>query len=488
MDIDLSRLAAAFSGRQLVVVGDAILDVYLAGNVGRLCREAPIPIVEIDRRTLVAGGAANAAVNASTLGAQVSFFGVVGDDAEGVALRQVLQAAGIAVDGLLVDSSRTTPTKHRLTGGAQMLARFDLGRRVAVPAVITEALVARLTRVYASADAVILSDYGYGLYTDALLQALTYLQRRQPRLIVADSRTPAIFAPIGVTAVKPSFAEALTLVDLPPTSRGRARADLVAAHADAVVDATRARIAAVTLDIDGAIVLERGRPPYRTYARPAQRSRSTGGGDTFVAALALALAAGADTPEAAELAAAAASVVVGKDGTVPCRADELRAVIAGGDKRLTAEAELVERVASHRAQGRRIVFTNGCFDILHRGHVTLLNRAKGLGDVLIVGVNSDASVRRLKGPERPINTLEDRLKVLAALSFVDHVAAFDEDSPTELIRRIRPDIYVKGGDYTRETLPEAPLVESLGGAVCILPYLAERSTTGLIERIRAVRA
>jgi D-beta-D-heptose 7-phosphate kinase/D-beta-D-heptose 1-phosphate adenosyltransferase len=161
-------------------------------------------------------------------------------------------------------------------------------------------------------------------------------------------------------------------------------------------------------------------------------------------------------------------------------------MISGDDKRLTDVGAIGNTLRRHRARGARVVFTNGCFDILHRGHVTLLNRAKALGDVLIVGVNSDASVRRLKGASRPINALGDRIKVLTALSFVDHVAAFDGDSPTELIRLIRPDVYVKGGDYTRETLPEAPLVEELGGAVCILPYLSDRSTSGLIERIRAV--
>jgi len=179
-------------------------------------------------------------------------------------------------------------------------------------------------------------------------------------------------------------------------------------------------------------------------------------------------------------------VVVGKDGTAVCSTAELRALFAGGEKRVPDARALAQRVEAERAAGRRIVFTNGCFDILHRGHVTLLNRAKGLGDVLIVGVNADASVARLKGRGRPINALEDRLKVLAALSYVDYVVAFDDDSPRELIAAARPDIYVKGGDYTRDTLPEAALVESLGGAVCILPYVGDRSTSGIIERIRRV--
>ncbi|MBI3900309.1 MAG: D-glycero-beta-D-manno-heptose 1-phosphate adenylyltransferase [Gammaproteobacteria bacterium] len=238
----------------------------------------------------------------------------------------------------------------------------------------------------------------------------------------------------------------------------------------------------------GVIAMLAASAPKRTIPLMADGRdlERTGGGDTFVAAFTLALAAGTDTPEAAELAAAAAAVVATKDRTAACTAHELHEAIADSEKRIADVNELRERVSSTRARGQRLVFTNGCFDILHRGHVTLLNRAKALGDVLIVGVNSDDSVHRFKGRNRSINALDDRLKVLAALSYVDYVVAVDADSPRELIRAVQPDIYVKGGDYTRETLPEAPLIESLGGAVCILPYLEERSTTGIIARIRGV--
>jgi D-beta-D-heptose 7-phosphate kinase/D-beta-D-heptose 1-phosphate adenosyltransferase len=249
---------------------------------------------------------------------------------------------------------------------------------------------------------------------------------------------------------------------------------------------TGARLAAVTLDRDGALFFERGSPPYRTYARPAANSRAAGAGDTFVGALALGLAAGAHTPVVAELAAAAAAVVVAKDGTAACYAQELREYVSAGGKYVPDLRRLAARVEFLRQQGRRIVFTNGCFDILHRGHITYLNQAKALGDVLVVGVNSDDGIRRLKGPDRPINTLEDRIQVLAALSCVDHLTAFDEDTPCNLIQALRPHVFVKGGDYTRERLPEAPLVEAFGGVVQILPYLQDRSTTGIIERIQKV--
>lgn len=486
MHINLARLTDALQGLQITVIGDPILDVYLHGHIERLCREAPVPIVGIDIIDDVPGGAANAAVNAAALGARVRFIGLIGDDAEGERLRRALRARGVATDGLVTAPGRRTSTKQRLLAGEQILARFDNGTG-GTPAPADDAILCQ--RVRAALDdtnAVIVSDYGCGSVSDDVLALLAPTARAKPLSIVGDGHDFARLARIQPTAVKPSYAEAVRLlaVDAAPTAHGRA--EWVNAHAQAILARSGARIAAVTLDADGAVVLERHRAPYRTYARAVPPSRSTGSGDTFVAALALALAAGADTPEAAELASAAAGVVVAKDGTAACSARELHQAIEGSDKRLIDAAGLCERVTQARARGRRVVFTNGCFDILHRGHVTLLNRAKGLGDLLVVGVNSDDSVRRLKGPARPINALDDRVKVLAALSYVDYVIPFDDDSPRELIRAVRPDIYVKGGDYTRETLPEAPLVESLGGAVCILPFVEERSTSGIIARIRSV--
>jgi D-beta-D-heptose 7-phosphate kinase/D-beta-D-heptose 1-phosphate adenosyltransferase len=247
-------------------------------------------------------------------------------------------------------------------------------------------------------------------------------------------------------------------------------------------------MAAVTLDGDGAVLFEHHRSPYRLFPKALRRACVAGAGDTFTSALALALVAGATGVEAAELAVAAAAVVVGKERTASCSAQELREFVSAGGKFLGDLQRLSQRVAFYREQGRRVVFTNGCFDILHRGHITYLHRAKALGDVLIVGVNTDEGIRRLKGPQRPINSLEDRLQVLGALSCIDHLIAFDEDTPCNLIKALRPDVFVKGGDYTRERLPEAPLVEELGGIVQILPFVQDQSTTGIIARIQQVAA
>jgi D-beta-D-heptose 7-phosphate kinase/D-beta-D-heptose 1-phosphate adenosyltransferase len=236
------------------------------------------------------------------------------------------------------------------------------------------------------------------------------------------------------------------------------------------------------------LIFEQGCPAFRTYAQPRGQAQVAGAGDTFMAALALGLAAGATTPVAAEIASAAAAVVVAKDGTACCTSDELldQALVPG--KVARDLNRLRSKVTALHQQGRRIVMTGGCFDILHRGHITYLNRAKTLGDVLVVAVNSDASIRRLKGPERPINSAEDRVQVLAALSCIDHLVVFDDDTPMRVIGAVAPDVFVKGGDYSRESLPEAGLVEQLGGRIEILPLVEDRSTTAVIKRIKAADA
>jgi D-beta-D-heptose 7-phosphate kinase / D-beta-D-heptose 1-phosphate adenosyltransferase len=256
----------------------------------------------------------------------------------------------------------------------------------------------------------------------------------------------------------------------------------------AIFELINSQIVAVTLDTEGALVFEKGRTPYRTYANPVPHSYAAGAGDTFVSALSMALGAGAHTPAAAEIASAASSIVVCKEGTASCYSEELIEHFSTDEKFVHDAFQLTARMAYYRRNGMKVVFTNGCFDILHRGHISYLNKAKEYGDILVVGLNSDNSVRKLKGPDRPINTVDDRGQILSALSCVDHIIPFDEDTPVELIKVVEPDIFVKGGDYTRETLPEAPLVEEQGGRVVILPYVSDRSTTGIIEKIRQLHS
>ncbi len=487
MSANLPQLIDAFAGRSVLVLGEAILDSYLEGHTGRFCPEAPAPIVTLAGRKDLPGGAANTAVNAQALGGRVAFLSVTGDDADGGVLRHVLRQRGVSTEHLLVQDGRRTLSKQRVLASGQILLRLDQGSTGPIDEAAEQALLERLASLFPLSDAVILSDYRYGILTPRVLRALADLQARWSKVVVADSRRLEVFRDVGLTAAKPNYDEAVALLGAGTLDSFHVRAEGIARYGEQLLDRTGAQIVAVTLDCEGAVVFERGRAPHRTYAQPA-RACVAGAGDTFTSALALALAAGAPTSAAAELASAAAAVVVGKERTAACSAQELREYVSAAGKYVGDVRRLATRLDFYREQGRKIVFTNGCFDILHRGHITYLNRAKTLGDVLVVGVNSDESIRRIKGPSRPINTLEDRIGVLAALSCIDHLIAFDEDTPCNLVRALRPHVFVKGGDYTRERLPEAPIVEALGGVVQILPFLEERSTTNIIERIQGVSA
>ncbi len=473
-----------FGDLDVLVIGDAMLDGYLEGLTDRLCREAPVPVVSVRRIALAPGGAANAAANVASLGGRAIFLSVVGEDQDGERLAQALAEHGVSAEHMLRDPSRQTLAKRRVIAGAQMLVRFDEGTTSSIGEGMEEALVDRLEMLWPASVAVIISDYGYGVLTPRVLERVADLQARLPRILVADSKHLKNMAHIAATAVKPNYGEATRLLGIPSLVGTCARAEQISIHGEEILEMTGAQVAAVTLDTEGAMIFERGQLPYRTFAEPNPDSHAAGAGDTFVSALTLALAAGADTPGAAELASAASTVVVGKEGTTTCSRQEVYEYFSLGDKYSPDPSYLLGQIELQRQECRRIVFTNGCFDILHRGHITYLNQAKALGDILVVAVNSDASVRRLKGPNRPINSLQDRVSVLSALSCVDYIISFDSETPEELIRLLRPDVFVKGGDYTRESLPEARVVEELGGSVEILPYIEDRSTTNIIERIR----
>ena len=484
----LDQLVERFAGLRVLVIGEAMLDCYLHGVTERLCREAPVPIVDVAHRVEVPGGAANTAVNARALGARVTLLSVVGADTEGATLRRALAAHDVDEAALVDDPSRRTLAKQRLVAGGHLLVRFDQGSTDGLPVASERALGARLVELARAHDAVVVSDYGYGILGPRTIARLAECQAAAARVVVVDSKTLPAYRRAGVTAVKPNFAEALALLGARGHRPAGERAAAITREGHRLLELTGAQIAAVSLDTEGAVFFEQGSPPYRTYARPAAHAQAAGAGDTFVATLGMALAAGGDLAAAAELASAAAGVVVTKDGTAVCSALELRAAVSPSDKVVADVRGLGARLDGHRAAGRRIVMTSGCFDILHRGHITFLNAAKALGDVLVVGLNSDGGVRRLKGTGRPINDLEDRAHVLAALSAVDHIVPFDEATPVELVRAVRPDVFVKGGDYTLERLPEAGMVQAQGGVVRILPYVSDRSTTSLIARVHERRA
>ena len=335
-----------------------------------------------------------------SLGARVSFLSVIGGDAEGALLRRSLEGLGVPTAHLLTEPARRTRANHRVVADGQVLVRFDRGARVPLR---------RAWRISCST----VSPACYRLRRGHRLRLRAW--GPDPRVIGALSPAPddlsahthrrleglAAYRGVGVTAAKPNYDEAVRLLGAEWLEQARARVEQITSHGERLLDVTGARVCAVTLDTEGALVFERGHPHYRTYARPTPRSRAAGAGDTFASALALGLAAGADTPTATDFASAAAAIVVGRDGTVACSARDLREYGAVGAKYVPDVGRLAAWADHYRQQGRRIVFTDGCFDILHRGHVTCLNRAKALGDVLIVGVDTDASIRHLKDQAAP---------------------------------------------------------------------------------------
>jgi D-beta-D-heptose 7-phosphate kinase/D-beta-D-heptose 1-phosphate adenosyltransferase len=442
-----------------------------------------VPIVDVLERIDMPGGAANCALNLARVGAQTEILGVIGRDCEGELLTGMLARAGVVTHQLASDPNRRTLFKARVMCDGHQIVRFDQGTTAPLDTAAEDQLLARLTSAYAHCDVVVVSDYSYGVLTPRVIDCIAELQRKHDRMLVVDSKSLPAYRHVGMTLCKPNFRETLKLLGRPPVAGLGRRSDGIASEGERMLALTGSQIVAITLDREGALVFERGAEPHRTFARSAPQNHTAGAGDTFLSTFGLAKAAGASTPAAAELAQAAAAVVVSKQHTATCSADELKLRLAGEQISRGDVGSLLPTLDEYRRQQRRIVLTNGCFDILHRGHIAYLEQARQQGDVLVVGVNSDESIRRLKGATRPINGLADRMSVLAALSCVDHVVSFSEDTPYRLIEAIRPDVFVKGGDYTRATLPEAELVERLGGVVKILSFVNDRSTTGIITRI-----
>lgn len=483
MSANRAEFADRFPRLRVLVIGDLMLDTYLSGSSRRLCPEAPVPVVDVHDRLHQPGGAANCAVNLARLGAETQVLGVLGEDCEGQTLRSLLQAEGIDTTKTPLAAGRTTLCKTRILSEEQVLVRFDQGDTSAVDPATQRQLCAALTAAFPRCDLAIVSDYSYGVLTPGVIRCLERLQRESPKVLVVDSKNLGDYRTLQPTLCKPNYREALALLGLPCSERGGKRWERMQGLGPQLLEATGAACVALTLDSEGALIFEPGQWPYRTFATAVHSKTTAGAGDTYLCAFGLALASGAEVETAAEVAAAAAAIVVEKPHTATCTSAELRARLAGEPVHRNDLAALQLALEGYRRRERRIIFTNGCFDILHRGHIAYLEQAKRLGDVLVVGVNSDESIRRLKGPSRPINTFVDRVRVLSALSSVDHVIGFDDDTPHRLIEAVRPDVFVKGGDYSRATLPEAELVERLGGNVKILPFVADRSTSRIIDRI-----
>ncbi|MFF2840994.1 D-glycero-beta-D-manno-heptose 1-phosphate adenylyltransferase [Paenarthrobacter sp. NPDC057981] len=482
----------------VTVIGDSILDGWWDGTIDRFCREAPAPVVQVQRRDFAPGGAANTAMNLAALGADVRFVSLTGEDEAAKTLKEALEAAGVDVSHVISHPDMSTTTKFRVSSGGQVMLRLDDAAPEVPPEGLSD-MAATLSEALRGSAAVVLCDYGAGALEGPVRSAI--LDRlgpgddgstpasRQDTLVVVDAHNPGRWAALQPDLATPNAQEAARLMgtDFPG---GAARCPFVEAHADHLLNASGAAAVVVTLDREGTLTIRpQGTSPqaatHRTWARPQAEKQASGAGDTFVAALTLARAAGLPLTTSVDLAQAAADVVVHRPGTSVCTTEELATHLRGFADTALTDTELARHIQEHRSEGRRIVLTNGCFDVLHRGHTRYLNQAKQLGDVLVVALNSDSSVRQLKGPDRPVNHEADRAAVIAALSCVDHVTIFDTPTPIPLIELLQPDVYAKGGDYTPEMLQETEAVELYGGTVTILDYVPEHSTTAVLERIRS---
>jgi D-beta-D-heptose 7-phosphate kinase/D-beta-D-heptose 1-phosphate adenosyltransferase len=451
----------------LVVLGDALLDRDLEGRAERLSPEGPVPVVEDLVQRTRPGGAGLAAALAAFDGREVTLITALASDESGAELRRMLDAAGIDVIDLGLQGS--TPEKIRVRSDGRTLLRLDRGVAGSV-----NAANGRATRVLGSASAVLVSDYGRGVAADPKLrQALTSLAPRVP--IVWDPHPRGSQPTPSVRLATPNIAEAVRFT---PEIQGDGL-DSIAERGRALARRWSAAGVAITLGKRGALLVTGDGPPTAVPAPLAVASDPCGAGDRFAAAAAGMLSDGALLSQAVSAAVISASKFVGDGGAAGLRLERRAAAgLVAEDNRLSQAQSVIART---RANGGTVVATGGCFDLLHAGHVRLLKQARALGDCLVVCLNDDASVRRLKGPGRPLVPEEDRAAVLGALDCVDAVVVFDEDTPEAILSRLRPDIFAKGGDYAVADLPEAELIKRWGGQAVLLPYLEGRSTSLLVS-------
>ena len=479
----LNLLEGGFSHLKALVVGDIMLDRYIHGEVDRISPEAPVPVIRHAQRYERAGGAANVAMNLAGLGCQTFLAGFWGGDPEQAELASIVQGAGIDTVGV-VSSSLPTISKTRIVGRNQQLLRLDIESRDKHPAIEAQRLLERATELAGKVHVVILSDYAKGALSDALCESVIRAARAIGTPVLADPKTPNFSKYTGATTVCPNLGELSMATGVPAHE-----SEAILAAGQALVAKHDLQFLTVTMSEKGISVLR----PDCTFHSPA-RAREvfdvSGAGDTVIATLAASLAGGLQIETAVELANLAAGVVVGKVGTVPIAQYELIALLTpssglnAGEKILDLE-RIRKRVGEWRASGETIVFTNGCFDLLHVGHISLLEDCRRFGSKLVLGLNSDASISRLKGPTRPIVGERERARVMAALAAVDAVILFEEDTPMELIRTIRPNVLVKGGDYTVETVVGHEEVTASGGRVEIVSTVEGFSTTNIVKKLAA---
>lgn len=480
--IDTELFLRRLPSIRALVVGDFMLDEYLWGKTERISPEAPVQVVDVTRDDLRLGGAGNVVSNLIDMGCTVEVAGAVGSDEDGLRLKRMLEKRGVGAAGLLDASERTTGRKTRILASNQQVLRFDRESRDPISPDLSTSLGEWVSREASRFHVLFVSDYLKGVLTEDLVQAVVAAGRRHGIPVVVDPKGDDYGKYRGATVLTPNRKEAQTASGVPITDE----ASLL--HAG--------RILRECLDLD-ALVLTRSEEGMSLFFRDGRTEHLptearevfdvTGAGDTVLSFIGAGLAAGLPLEDSAKVANLAAGIVVAKVGTSTATPDELLEAAArqhlDTDQKIRSRESLSRILEGEKQKGRTVVFTNGCFDLLHVGHVKYLQQARRQGDLLVLGLNSDESIRRLKGEKRPLIGQDERAHILAALHCVDYVVVFDEDTPFELISVLRPDILVKGGDYTPDTVVGRDLVEGWGGRVEIIRFVDGKSTTGIIDRI-----
>ena len=461
-----------------LIIGDIMLDRYIYGSVSRISPEAPIPVVNVKRKDVDLGGAANVACNVRKLGAHAVISGVIGNDAAGNEVLDMLGREGIEFAGI-TDDGRPTTVKTRIVGKGQQVVRFDEEDTEWLDGVQEERLKKAVRDSIANCSIVIVSDYRKGVCTNGIMDYVIGMAQKEGIPVIVDPKESDWTKYAGATFITPNFMEFCEALG----HECENTEEEIAHYAGALFDRYTIKNLLVTRSEYGMTLLRRG--SSKTYAAMARSVFDvSGAGDTVLAVLSTLLAVGMEPEKAVETANVAAGISVAHAGTYVVSFEEVQDFYDEmndiTDTKVMSENELGKKLVRWRRSGRRIVFTNGCFDILHAGHVSYLQQARKLGDILIIGLNSDQSVKRLKGKERPVNNETDRAMVLAALAAVDAVVIFDEDTPRDLIEYIQPDVLVKGGDYKIENI----VGREFAGETKVIPLLAGHSTTNMIEKIR----
>jgi D-beta-D-heptose 7-phosphate kinase/D-beta-D-heptose 1-phosphate adenosyltransferase len=472
-----------FAKCTVLVIGDVMLDRYFWGDVARISPEAPIPIVRINKKTLTLGGAGNVAMNLKGLNCKQILLGVRGNDSNGLFLSEVLEKEGIR-NYLIPVKSHPTTTKTRILGQNQQLLRLDEENSVEIPAKILKELLDSFDQAFPEADVVIISDYGKGVFRVDMAEHIIKVCRSKNVPVFVDPKGVSWERYSGATCITPNTAELNPIASFPEDDN-----NILENQANKVIAKYDLKYMLVTRGPKGISLFRSGRPAIHIATQAREVYDVSGAGDTVIASLSAAFGSGLKISEAAALANIAAGIVIGKVGTQPVLDSELKQALWSrtlyGVNKIVSKNQALDMIAEWRRNGKRVVFTNGCFDILHIGHIKLLHAAADEGDKLIVGLNSDLSVKKLKGESRPIVPEAERAALLSSIKGVDLVVFFHEETPIELIRSFKPDIIVKGGDYTPEKVVGHDIVEQEGGKVVIVPLIDGVSTTKVIESLKS---